>query len=148
MSSIHTIALALLLFQFIPSLCSKTPEITKVKVPLYIRQSWLKATSHIFTTCICSSGVNSTTAYNAIMFSDLIEDAYLKCFINCLNVNLNLMECTTGDFIEEEHYRLLEGCTPHIFKKCERRTRNFVDLCEKSFHMLMCIIESLGEPAL
>ncbi|KAF5279786.1 hypothetical protein FQR65_LT03317 [Abscondita terminalis] len=125
-------------------LCNK-PSTTK-EVPLYIRQSWIKVNNPIRSACICESGVNPTMAFRSMMNTEITSDPCLKCYYKCLQIKLNLMEATTGEFVEKEYLRQLEGVTPEIFSKCNAQTKNEVDLCKKCFDMYLCIVHAVQVP--
>ncbi|KAF5279785.1 hypothetical protein FQR65_LT03316 [Abscondita terminalis] len=119
---------------------------TTKEVPLYIRQSWIKRTDSIRTACICESNAKPSDAYKLLMLTQVTNDPCLKCFIKCLKIKLNLMDATTGNLIEKEFIRQIEGVTPEIFKKCNEKVREEIDLCEKSFGMFLCVVHVLAVP--
>ncbi|KAF5279788.1 hypothetical protein FQR65_LT03319 [Abscondita terminalis] len=126
------------------SLCNI--PLTAKEVPLYIRQSWVKVTEPMRAACICKTGVNPTMAYKSLMNTKIANNSCLKCYYNCLQIKLNLMEATTGNFVEKEWIRQIEGVTPQIFAKCNLQTKDEVDLCKKSFAMYLCIVHSVQVP--
>ncbi|KAK4877451.1 hypothetical protein RN001_009957 [Aquatica leii] len=127
------------------SACNKHALTTK-EVPLYIRQSWIKASEPYRSPCICESGVNPTAAFKSIMNTEVTNNPCLKCYYKCLFVKMNLMEQTTGALIEKEFVRQVEGCTSEVFKKCNEKTKNEIDLCKKSFDTYLCIVHILSKP--
>ncbi|KAF5277084.1 hypothetical protein FQA39_LY06322 [Lamprigera yunnana] len=118
----------------------------EMEVPLYVRESWVKLTQPILNACICESGADPTQAYRSLMFTELSNKPCLKRFYNCLQIKLNLIDASTGQFIEKEMLRQVEGATPAIYKKCEEVTKHEVDLYEKSFNLYMCLIHEIQKP--
>ncbi|KAF5279787.1 hypothetical protein FQR65_LT03318 [Abscondita terminalis] len=125
-------------------LCNK--PLTTKEVPLYMRQSWIRVTEPMRAECICKTGVNPTLAFKSIMNTEIANDPCFKCYCQCLHVKLNLMEATTGNFVEKEWLRQVEGVTQQIFAKCNSETKDEVDLCKKSFDMYLCIIHNVEVP--
>ncbi|KAK4877448.1 hypothetical protein RN001_009954 [Aquatica leii] len=126
-------------------LCNIDPLTTK-EVLLYIRQSWVKLSDPIRTAFISESGVNPTMAFKSMMNTEISNNPSLKCYYKCIGVKLNLMEATTGIFIENEFLRQVEGVTPKVFKKCNDKTKDIVDLRNKCFEMTLCIVHSVLVP--
>ncbi|KAK4877447.1 hypothetical protein RN001_009953 [Aquatica leii] len=134
----------LLLFVLSSSYCDY--PLTTKEVPLYIRQSWINVTEPHRTPCICETKVKPTSAYKSMMFTEIPNDPCLKCYYKCLSIKLNLMEATTGNFVEKEFLRQIEGVTPEIFKRCNEKLKCEVDLCKKCFGMYLCIVHSVLVP--
>ncbi|KAF5279789.1 hypothetical protein FQR65_LT03320 [Abscondita terminalis] len=125
-------------------LCNKA--LTTKEVPLYIRQSWIKVSEPIRAACICETGVDPNLAFKSIMNTEIANNQCLMCHYKCLAIKLNLMEATTGEFVEKEVLRQSEGVTPEIFAKCNGQVKNEVDLCKKCFDFYLCIIHSVQVP--
>ncbi|KAB0797004.1 hypothetical protein PPYR_11065 [Photinus pyralis] len=126
-------------------ICCITAIIAVQKMPLEIRQAWLKAAEPDFSVCVASSGVDSIVAYNAIAKNEIPNDSALKCFLNCIQQRANLMN-SVGELLEDEFVRVLKGVTPAIAKKCVAQTQNETDICKKSFEMFLCMVYALGKP--
>ncbi|KAF5277081.1 hypothetical protein FQA39_LY06319 [Lamprigera yunnana] len=119
---------------------------TILNVPLRMRESWIQLAVPVFNLCICDSGVNPTVAYKSIMFTEVPNDPCLKCFYRCLAVKLKIMDAITGEFMEEQILRQVQGITPALFKKCNDKVKDEVDLCKKAFEGYMCIIHAAEQP--
>ncbi|KAF5307518.1 hypothetical protein FQR65_LT06873 [Abscondita terminalis] len=116
----------------------------KLLIDDFYKQSWYELAAPFFTECACITDVPLDLAYRLFFNTELPDNSCLKCFIKCIAEKTFLIDLRTGEWIEQEMVRQIEGITPDRASNCYNITHQEIDPCQKAYKIVYCIVMSVA----